>query len=584
MSDDSFIANQPQTPKGALNSPTQSPFRGLGRTKLIPYLLALTGALLFLPFLGKVHLFDWDEINFAECAREMIVAKKYFFVTINYLPFWEKPPLFIWMQALCMNIFGISDYAARLPNAICGIATFVVLYKIGTLCKDSRFGLLWVLAYAGSLLPHFYFKSGIIDPWFNFFIFTGVYFFMRVQMQKKELVAGKSNLFIILSACLLGLAIITKGPVALLIFSLCLFIYWLIEKRRAVLNFGQLFLFLLVLLASGGLWFGAEIATGHSNVIMEFINYQIRLFKTEDSGHGGPFYFHVIILLIGCFPASIFAFRGMSSEMKDDEKGREVSLWMGLLFWVTLILFSIVKTKIIHYSSLCYYPLTYFAALAMSNLLDGDVKWRKWMSWGLGITGGLIAIALIGLPIAGMNAQAIINSGILKDPFAAANLQADIHWSFADCLLGIFLLVTLISAIIFLQKGKIQRGILTMFLGSLITTNLALAVIAPKIELLTQQSAVEFYQSLQGKNVYVTTLGFKSYAHYFYSAEQPLTNIHNTDDAGWRDWLLKGDIDKPAYFVCKINNIDDWEKWYPQLKEINRKNGFVFLERAVVIK
>ena len=106
--------------------------------KLLPWLLALAGAILFLPLLGKVHLFDWDEINFAECAREMIVTKRYFLVTINYLSFWEKPPLFIWMQSLCMNIFGVSDYAARLPNAICGIATFVVIYKIGTLIKDSR--------------------------------------------------------------------------------------------------------------------------------------------------------------------------------------------------------------------------------------------------------------------------------------------------------------------------------------------------------------------------------------------------------------------------------------------------------------
>ena len=116
-----------------------------------------------------------------------------------------------------------------------------------------------------------------------------------------------------------------------------------------------------------------------------------------------------------------------------------------------------------------------------------------------------------------------------------------------------------------------------MFFGSLITTNLALAIITPKIELLTQQAAIDFYQSLQGKDVYVTTLGFKSYAHFFYSDVQPSANMHSTDE----DWLLKGDIDKPAYFVCKINSAADWEKWYPQLKEISRKNGFVFLERTM---
>ena len=61
-----------------------------------PYLTILcVAALAFVPFLGSAPLFDWDEINFAESAREMIVSGNYFQVQINYQPFWEKPPLFI---------------------------------------------------------------------------------------------------------------------------------------------------------------------------------------------------------------------------------------------------------------------------------------------------------------------------------------------------------------------------------------------------------------------------------------------------------------------------------------------------------
>jgi 4-amino-4-deoxy-L-arabinose transferase-like glycosyltransferase len=44
--------------------------------------------------LGRVHLFDWDEINFAECAREMRISGEYRYAQIGFLPFWEKPPLF----------------------------------------------------------------------------------------------------------------------------------------------------------------------------------------------------------------------------------------------------------------------------------------------------------------------------------------------------------------------------------------------------------------------------------------------------------------------------------------------------------
>ena len=56
-------------------------------------LIAVVAALLFFHSLGNVPLFDWDEINFAEAAREMLVTGNYSRVQINFQPFWEKPPL-----------------------------------------------------------------------------------------------------------------------------------------------------------------------------------------------------------------------------------------------------------------------------------------------------------------------------------------------------------------------------------------------------------------------------------------------------------------------------------------------------------
>lgn len=52
--------------------------------------IVLGSLLLFLTFNGNLHLFDWDEINFAESAREMIITGDYSTVMINFKPFWEK--------------------------------------------------------------------------------------------------------------------------------------------------------------------------------------------------------------------------------------------------------------------------------------------------------------------------------------------------------------------------------------------------------------------------------------------------------------------------------------------------------------
>jgi 4-amino-4-deoxy-L-arabinose transferase-like glycosyltransferase len=172
--------------------------------------IALIGVVLYVPFLGSVHLFDWDEINFAESAREMLVTGNYLDVQINYEVFWEKPPLFIWLQALSMHVFGINEFAARFPNALIGITTLMVLFTIGKKLINEKFGWIWMFAHALSVLTFLYFKSGIIDPLFNLFIFLGIYQFILFAQgdNSKWYRTGLSAFFI-------GLAILTKGPVAL---------------------------------------------------------------------------------------------------------------------------------------------------------------------------------------------------------------------------------------------------------------------------------------------------------------------------------------------------------------------------------
>ena len=209
-------------------------------------LIVIIGLLLFLPFNGLVHLFDWDEINFAESAREMIVTRNYSTVSINFIPFWEKPPLFIWMQVVSMKIFGINEFAARFPNAICGVVTLLILFEIGRRLRNNKFGLVWALAYGASILPFLYFKSGIIDPWFNLFIFSALYFAFRYIKQREVNLNGFKN--VILSAAILGLGVLTKGPVAILLFGAALFIYILTERKFKYIGWSDTLVFTLVLI------------------------------------------------------------------------------------------------------------------------------------------------------------------------------------------------------------------------------------------------------------------------------------------------------------------------------------------------
>jgi len=532
-------------------------------------LIFIIASVLFIPFLGQVHLFDWDEINFAECAREMIVTGDYFSVKINFQPFWEKPPVFIWMQALCMNIFGVGEFAARLPNAICGIFSLMVLYNIGKKIYDERFGMLWSFVYAASFLPHFYFKSGIIDPWFNLFIFSGIYFFVLFTNNSSQI----KNL--IFSALLIGVAILTKGPVALLIMGLCGLVYLFINRFKLFISIKHILIYVFIVCCVGGLWFLLLMLSGNTHIIKEFFAYQVRLLNTQDAGHGGPFIYHWIILLIGCFPISIFALKGFRLISYNTPFQRYFKTWMLILFWVVLLLFSIVKTKIVHYSSLCYFPLSFLGTYYIYKLLALETRWKTWMSYLLFFISFIIGIAIAVLPLIDKYKQKIIDANFIKDDFAVENLKANVAWSGIEWVFGVVLLLGTVIAIVYIKRQNIQKGILILFGSSLITINLASIIIVPKIEPYSQGAAVEFYQSLQEKDCYVETIGFKSYAHLFYSQKkyQQNQNSYNID------WLINGEIDKDAYFVSKINSAEEIKSLHPHLVELYRKNGFVFYQR-----
>ncbi len=552
----------------------------------IKILLALVAALLFIPFAGGVHLFDWDEINFAECAREMIVSHDYLNVQINFVPFWEKPPLFIWMQVLSMKVFGINEFAARFPNAVAGIASLLFIFAIGKKLFDERFGMWWVIVYAGSILPHFYFRSGIIDPWFNLLIFCAVWFFFRLHQATETISLKQRFLYSALWGVFTGLAILTKGPTGLLIIGLVVAIAYLPDLMRLLniktrflksppafkIRFSDISIFLLFTILIGGSWFLAQVLNGHSDMVWKFILYQVRLFTIPDAGHGGNWSYHFIVLLAGVFPASVFALMRFRRQAYITEPQNQFHGLMLILFWVVLILFTIVKTKIVHYSSLCYFPLTFMAALAIRDMMEGKLRWQKWLSVVLIAMAGIFFILVSALPLVDKFKNRIIDSGIIKDDFAVANLQANVKWTGFEWLIGLVLIAFVLYSVILANRKSIGKAIKMLFAGTTIFIVLIIYIFPYRIEQYSQRAVIDFYKSKAAEKCYVLNSGYFSYAPLFYTNKMPA-------DCAMPMWLLTGNIDRPFYLVLKEPHYNEWKHIIPAMKVLYKKNGFVFLAR-----
>jgi len=523
------------------------------------WILPITAAVFYIPFIGGVHLFDWEEINFAEISREMIRTGDYLTLQVNYQPFFEKPPLFMWMQVACMKVFGVNEFAARLPNAIAGIIVALLLYRLGNHWKDRRFGVLWSLSYLGSILPVLYHKSGIIDPWFNLFIFCSIASWYEGSQH-----ASSSNKWYWLSGLASGLAIMTKGPLGPLLIGLSVLAICIYSRNSKYLRFPSILIFILGHVVVAGIWFGLNWLNSESEFMLAFINYQYQLLTQSVAWRKGFPGYHLVITLFGVFPASIFAL-GAFHKKQDTESLPQFELraLMILLTIIVLVLFSVMQSKIVHYSSLVFYPVSFLGAWFLSYSLDKKIKWTAWHGAVLIVITTLIFIAFWVLPWMGLHIQDL-KSYFSFDAFTRIALDAPVQWSTMDYIPFAVLFVIFMIAILFWSQSDYESTLATILIGIPICINIFLIFFIGKIETYTQRAAVEFCQSKAGQPVEINTIGFKSYLPYFY-ADKPVPSKNRSSARNESFHILKAD---------KIKNLEEHTDW----KVVGEKNGYIFLE------
>lgn len=536
-------------------------FNDIAENKRWSIILLLAVGCLFFLGIGQTHLFDWDEINFAESAREMMASGDYLRVQVNFEPFWEKPPFFIWLQVASMKLFGINEFAARFPNAVFGCLYLISLYLIGRKHFSPRFGLLWALIFVGSLLPNAYFKSGIIDPVFNYFIFMSVYFMIRVISSENE---DKRGWLALASGVFSGLSVITKGPVGFLLLGLTLLVYLIIKRFKPFPKLKYILGFFGGLAVIITIWLAAELMKNGVDNMLKFLAYQVELFNSNVAGHEQPFYYHFVVVFFGCFPISILAIPSLFK--KRSEVTMDFHLWMLCLFWTVLILFSIVTTKIIHYSSMTWIPLSFVAAYTLYLIDLKKLEMARVYKFIYLFSG--IVLSAIFIAIAYLIQHRYWLADQINDRFVADSLRQSLNFSPIAYSTGILLLAGVVIGFIFLSRKRIAAFVITTATSVMLSLLMAHFSLLPVVEQITQGPAIEFYERMQEEQVPLHSFQFHGYGQYFYCRTEKTYGDLN--------WFLNEEHDTPVYFVAKTDN--DLIKTL-DFKKIEEKGGFVLYRR-----
>lgn len=160
--------------------------------------------------LGGVPLFDLDEGAFAEATREMLASGVYSATYLDGQPRYDKPIFSYWMQAISISLFGLNEWAVRLPSAIAGCIWLAVGYRFVKQQFDQQSALYFVMMMALVLWVMIIARAGTADAWLNLFITLTVTSIWRYRQHP-------SAKYLLLTYFWMALGVLTKGPVAILV-------------------------------------------------------------------------------------------------------------------------------------------------------------------------------------------------------------------------------------------------------------------------------------------------------------------------------------------------------------------------------
>jgi 4-amino-4-deoxy-L-arabinose transferase-like glycosyltransferase len=163
--------------------------------------------------IGAPALMDPDEAHYAQLTREMLRTGSWMIPLLDGFPYIDKPVLFHWLQGLAIAIFGETEMAMRLPSAIAAIALFFVTQWTGAQLFDDRTALRAWLMLATTPLTFLLGSIGIFDMVFTAFLFAAIAVAVVAALRERPLLQWSSYV-------LLSFAVMTKGPVALVLAGL----------------------------------------------------------------------------------------------------------------------------------------------------------------------------------------------------------------------------------------------------------------------------------------------------------------------------------------------------------------------------
>src|SRR5690349_1109083 len=263
-------------------------------------LLALVIAVAWFANLDVRKLQHPDEGRYAEIAREMTVTGDWMTPRLNGLKYFEKPPLQYWLTAATFKVFGIDEWTARLPGALAGFLTALIVGYVGTVIASKTVGAYAALAFVGCVWPFGIAHIVTLDALLTFWLALALGAFLLAQHWSADALRSRRWMLVAWAATAGGM--MTKGLVALVIPFATLAVHTAITRDRSPwtrLEFTR-GLALFALLAAP--WFVVVSMRNPEFARFFFIHEHFERFLTTEHRRTGAWWYFLPIFLVGLLP------------------------------------------------------------------------------------------------------------------------------------------------------------------------------------------------------------------------------------------------------------------------------------------
>ena len=332
---------EPQRTQRPAGNPLHSRYRLNSRFRVPDWLFLLAvGAFFFFWKLAPFGLIGADEPRYAQVAREMLARHDWITPTLGGAAWLEKPPLYYWQAMAAYSLFGVSDWAARLPSACDALLLVLAVYWF---LRRFRPGVeldgALMLATCAGVVGYSRAASMDMDLAATFSIAMLAWFAWLESSERKYLAAFYF---------FLALAMLAKGPVAPFLAAVVIAIFAASQKSFQALTktlwMPGLAIFCLVALP----WYAAVQLRNPQFFRVFILEHNLARFGTNLYHHPEPFWYYLPVTSLGWMPWTVLVMAAViwaARRMRNQESDR---LNAFLLIWIAVVVFffSISRSKL----------------------------------------------------------------------------------------------------------------------------------------------------------------------------------------------------------------------------------------------